>query len=61
VIRPWKKSCTSVLWNAALRAPRRCGAKAGPELYQSLERAEKLKAGIRANVEHLFRLIKRYG
>ena len=44
--------------NIAMRSVKRRALNSSRELHQLLERAEKLKASIRAKVEHPFRLIK---
>lgn len=47
-----------VCWEIAMRAGKRRALNSERELHQLLERAKKLKASIRAKVEHPFSLIK---
>jgi IS5 family transposase len=48
-----------VTWQIAVRPSDRKRLKAGPKLGAVLDQIEKLKASIRAKVEHPFRVIKR--
>lgn len=52
------KVCWEVAMEVAMRPGKRRALDPERELHQLLERAEKLKPGIRAKVEHPFRLIK---
>ncbi|EPM7261709.1 IS5 family transposase [Pseudomonas aeruginosa] len=49
---------SKVRWEVALRPGKRRTLDPERELHQLLEKAEKLKASIRAKVEHPFRLVK---
>ena len=49
---------SKVRWEMALRPSKRRALDPERELHQLLEKAEKLKASIRAKVEHPFRVIK---
>jgi IS5 family transposase len=49
---------SAVRWEVAMRPGKRRALDAGRELHQLLEKAEKLKASIRAKVEHPFRIVK---
>ncbi|AVP59058.1 IS5 family transposase [Pulveribacter suum] len=49
---------SKVRWEVAMRPGKRRALDPERELHQLLEKAEKLKASIRAKVEHPFRLIK---
>jgi IS5 family transposase len=48
-----------VTWHIAMRAGKRRGLNLGNAADALIEKAEKIKAGIRAKVEHPFRVIKR--
>jgi len=47
-----------VRWEVAMRPGKRRALAPERELHRLLEKAEKLKASIRAKVEHPFRLVK---
>ncbi len=49
----------AVTWHVAMRPGKRKALKKASEMGQLLDKAEKFKAGIRAKVEHPFRVIKR--
>jgi IS5 family transposase len=49
----------AVTWHVAMRPGKRKVLKQAGEMGQLLDKAEKFKAGIRAKVEHPFRVIKR--
>ncbi len=49
---------SKVRWEVAMRPGKRRALDPERELHQLLEKAEKLKASIRAKVEHPFRLVK---
>jgi IS5 family transposase len=49
----------AVTWHVAMRPGKRKALKQAGEMGQLLDKAEKFKAGIRAKVEHPFRVIKR--
>lgn len=49
----------TVTWHVAMRPGKRKALKQAGEMGQLLDKAEKFKAGIRAKVEHPFRVIKR--
>jgi IS5 family transposase len=49
----------SVTWHVAMRPGKRKALKHAGEMGELLDKAEKFKAGIRAKVEHPFRVIKR--
>ncbi len=49
----------SVTWHVAMRPGKRKALKHAGQFGELLDKAEKLKAGIRAKVEHPFRVIKR--
>lgn len=49
---------SKVRWEMAMRPGKRRALDPERQLHQLLERAEKLKASIRANVEHPFRIVK---
>ena len=49
----------SVTWHVAMRPGKRKALKQAGEMGELLDKAEKFKAGIRAKVEHPFRVIKR--
>ena len=49
---------SEVRWEVAMRPGKRRALDPERELHQLLEKAEKLKASIRAKVEHPFRLVK---
>ena len=49
---------SKVRWEVALRPGKRRALDPERELHQLLEKAEKLKASIRAKVEHPFRVVK---
>jgi IS5 family transposase len=55
--RPDAKSC--VTWHVAMRPGKRRALDKSDPLDQLTDRVEKAKAGIRAKVEHPFRVIKR--
>ena len=46
-------------WHVAMRPGKRKALKHAGALGELLDKAEKLKAGVRAKVEHPFRVIKR--
>jgi len=48
-----------VTWHVAMRPGKRKALKSAGPLGELLDKAEKLKAGVRAKVEHPFRVIKR--
>ncbi|NCN98111.1 MAG: IS5 family transposase [Rhodoferax sp.] len=48
-----------VTWHVAMRPGKRKALKSAGVLGELLDKAEKLKAGVRAKVEHPFRVIKR--
>jgi IS5 family transposase len=48
-----------VTWHIAMRPGKRKALKSAGTLGELLDKAEKLKAGVRAKVEHPFRVIKR--
>lgn len=47
-----------VRWEVAMRPGKRRALEPERDLHQLLEKAEKLKASIRAKVEHSFRIVK---
>ena len=49
----------AVTWHVAMRPGKRKALKQAGEMGELLDKAEKFKAGIRAKVEHPFRVIKR--
>jgi transposase, IS5 family len=49
----------AMTWHVAMRPGKRKALKQAGEMGQLLDKAEKFKAGIRAKVEHPFRVIKR--
>lgn len=49
----------NVIWHVAMRPGKRKVLKHAAQMGELLDKAEKLKAGIRAKVEHPFRVIKR--
>jgi len=49
----------AVTWHVAMRPGKRKNLKHAGELGELLDKVEKLKAGVRAKVEHPFRVIKR--
>ena len=49
----------AVTWHVAMRPGKRKALKNAGEMGELLDKAEKFKAGIRAKVEHPFRVIKR--
>ena len=50
---------TNIQWHIAMRPGKRKALNKGNEADALIDKAEKLKAGIRAKVEHPFRVIKR--
>ncbi|MBB1075266.1 IS5 family transposase [Rhodoferax sp. 4810] len=50
---------SEVTWHAAMRPSKRKVLKHAGQMGELLDKAEKLKAGVRAKVEHPFRVLKR--